>query len=1319
MNNYCDLLLACVVSQTNQINDGWNGDVVGDAHVQDLAASAYVTLGKDININLDRDPITNSQALSHMIAGSELYEGLIERIELHVTSNKDSEAEGTLRWAINQTQNNRGYYDIIFKTPENSKPNNQLGTGYWTIELKSPLPEITSSNIRINHSETKNIILTSKGKKNGWGNIKDANNSLMTIGDPRLLYADYLYNDNFEDIKASKNNIFTTPQVFMKNMNFTGHEVTGQSAGGGGLGAGGAIVIFDGIVDIKNSIFQNLSSTGGVGKTFGYEASGVGGNGDNNEKNFLGAYGVDVYRARDGWSGAPGGSPSFQVWSNNRHGPAWKFNDDPNKVLDQLTSRGGKGGEGFAVLNKNWVPAESNGKPGQSGKFGFGGANGGGGGAVGVYIKVQNGIVPVSYEEAVGKSSAGDGGDGGYLAGGGAGGGAGVSWEKGSNSNSGRGGDGYQSGGNGSRTSGWAGGTSGIGGAGAGVGGAIAILQKESRLGTSSIALNLDSVDFINTKSSSSLGDAVFMGGLANPGGNAVNELLGLGSNAKITFNNVKYAESHRDEPVAVVEANQKKNVVTHGITSKGSIHEVEASQFDIYDMYLDEISKHTDQQIPINKEQEDNPFHFAISSPYKDDVIKLRGTTIDLTKGSPEIVSIVYETPSSGEIGIYTDMSDKHNPFYKMWQKIVPDKSDIIQAEYEASLAADIFSMESLGEAGINLAKDLLMVNSLNNANTGEYGWGLGATTKFATFGAQMVFNHMQAEKNNAAAENKRLNDIDKNMKERNAMIEMLENNKNSQLSLIDTNFKRTAIEINNFVLGEDTLTLPFKEEYEPIVRPSGKDRVQIEASEKLEDNSPVIAYINIANMNEFSNEATARDEVEKLLNYNEILNAYQITPYNFKQNIINEIRPVIGGPTHDYFQTNHSELPQETKITIQANGGDDQLVGSTGYDILHGMSGNDIFTLGKNSIGVPADEIYGGSGIDTLIFTGDQKPFRFIAENSSCGRLNIYTLDDNLEKSPITIVDGIEAYEAFKGSYIDFSKLSMPCDSSKHSASFGAGSQFIGSNYSDNILLSFEDSVNFDGNADDRWDLASIIDGRGTNDQDRLTLNFSNHDESISLFGSQQAYQVFKRDQLIADVTNVEQLVMLGSKSNDNFIINDIKDSEYYIEAGDGDDLLDTSGSKAKHFLEGGDGSDSMIGGPGIDKFNGGKGDDILQGHDGEDTLKGAKGNDIIIGGKGSDVIDGGPGSDVYIGGSGGDFYLADLLSEGVDIIKDFNIRRDKILVKDIQNIKYEFIEWIDQEGSIMGSAIAIDGVEIIILEDIFVDQLDQSIFNDQIFG
>jgi T1SS-143 domain-containing protein len=63
------------------------------------------------------------------------------------------------------------------------------------------------------------------------------------------------------------------------------------------------------------------------------------------------------------------------------------------------------------------------------------------------------------------------------------------------------------------------------------------------------------------------------------------------------------------------------------------------------------------------------------------------------------------------------------------------------------------------------------------------------------------------------------------------------------------------------------------------------------------------------------------------------------------------------------------------------------------------------------------------------------------------------------------------------------------------------------------------------------------------------------------------------------------------------------------------------------------------------------------------GDDVISGGAGNDVIFGQEGNDVISGGAGNDVLYGGSGNDTFMFEALTDGLDIIKDFEIGQDNL--------------------------------------------------------
>ncbi|MGL4178696.1 MAG: M91 family zinc metallopeptidase [Dermatophilaceae bacterium] len=108
----------------------------------------------------------------------------------------------------------------------------------------------------------------------------------------------------------------------------------------------------------------------------------------------------------------------------------------------------------------------------------------------------------------------------------------------------------------------------------------------------------------------------------------------------------------------------------------------------------------------------------------------------------------------------------------------------------------------------------------------------------------------------------------------------------------------------------------------------------------------------------------------------------------------------------------------------------------------------------------------------------------------------------------------------------------------------------------------------------------------------------------------------------------------VLEGGDGSDRIIGNGGVDR---LESGGGDDLV--SGGSGIDYLHGGDGDDQMEGGHDGDNIYGGAGDDDLGGGSGLDDLNGGLGDDSVRGGGGNDVTAGGRGFDRLLGGSGDD--------------------------------------------------------------------------------
>ncbi|RJL11106.1 calcium-binding protein, partial [Paracoccus siganidrum] len=126
-------------------------------------------------------------------------------------------------------------------------------------------------------------------------------------------------------------------------------------------------------------------------------------------------------------------------------------------------------------------------------------------------------------------------------------------------------------------------------------------------------------------------------------------------------------------------------------------------------------------------------------------------------------------------------------------------------------------------------------------------------------------------------------------------------------------------------------------------------------------------------------------------------------------------------------------------------------------------------------------------------------------------------------------------------------------------------------------------------------------------------------------------------------AHFTVFERHFIQGTDGDDNLLGGACAED---IDGGDGDDNIDAGGGadvvrggRGNDHIIAGDGNDTVFGGDGDDVIFGGRGDDHLWGGAGDDRIFGQEGDDIIHGEAGDDLLDGGAGDDYLDGGTGND--------------------------------------------------------------------------------
>ena len=116
---------------------------------------------------------------------------------------------------------------------------------------------------------------------------------------------------------------------------------------------------------------------------------------------------------------------------------------------------------------------------------------------------------------------------------------------------------------------------------------------------------------------------------------------------------------------------------------------------------------------------------------------------------------------------------------------------------------------------------------------------------------------------------------------------------------------------------------------------------------------------------------------------------------------------------------------------------------------------------------------------------------------------------------------------------------------------------------------------------------------------------------------------------------------------------------DGDDWIQGGLGDDSI--WGSHGNDWIRG---DDDYTSEGGNDMLYGGPGHDLIFGHGGSDRLFGGADNDQLVGGEGDDLLRGSLGHDILTGNGGSDRFII-AVSEGTDIITDFEIELDSLVL------------------------------------------------------
>jgi Ca2+-binding RTX toxin-like protein len=342
-----------------------------------------------------------------------------------------------------------------------------------------------------------------------------------------------------------------------------------------------------------------------------------------------------------------------------------------------------------------------------------------------------------------------------------------------------------------------------------------------------------------------------------------------------------------------------------------------------------------------------------------------------------------------------------------------------------------------------------------------------------------------------------------------------------------------------------------------------------------------------------------------------------------------------VIGGSGGPYY------YPSSGNNTLDGGTGNDTLSAgiSTGNNLLSGGDGNDSFYLSPTSSNTaPSDlvtqTVDGGEDDDLLSVT-----YTLATE----GITTIFNATTNT---------GSIAGKTYQVDYKNIERLNIS-----------------GTDYNDNIVGGSGNDTLFAGYGNDTVD--------GSNGNDLLSVDYTNATVGITTtFNPTTNTGLITAGTNQVSYTNIEQLNILGTNSDDNIVGNSGNDTlstgsggNDTIDGGEGDDVLSVGYSNAavgitttfnpttnSGLITAGN---YQVSYQNIERLNilGTYYNDLIVGNSGNDTLSGGIGNDTIIGGAGNDVIAGENDNDTLTGGAGNDKFIYNNYGyDGTDIITDF---------------------------------------------------------------
>ena len=446
-----------------------------------------------------------------------------------------------------------------------------------------------------------------------------------------------------------------------------------------------------------------------------------------------------------------------------------------------------------------------------------------------------------------------------------------------------------------------------------------------------------------------------------------------------------------------------------------------------------------------------------------------------------------------------------------------------------------------------------------------------------------------------------------------------------------------RTVVEIKDFQVGIDTITLPslpanWAWQTDAGSFDDGQNFVSLSFKNGTNSSNEILRI-------GFDNESSENIKNERKLINNLLVKSNSGWSIG---KTIKKKTSVLGSSengtiVNDFlYISNDNENEDNETVRLSGFQGDDILIGRlNGNDLLRGGSGNDYIQPGRGE-----DTINGGSGYD---------------------RVDYYNLDDRITIDSSTFNANFRSIEGIVATQyndsIDLSSLEITNSDNEIaelvSIEGREGNDTLqGSNYADFLDggRGTDSMTGGEGNdvyiVDDPSDIVIENSNEGT-DKIESTIDFRlenlPHIENLTLTGFTTTPRVMFGTGNDAD--NILKVNDISSPGliNATFYGNGGRDEIFggagadFLDGGTGNDFLD--GGAGNDYLNGYTDNDELKGGAGNDSLDGSTGDDSLFGETGNDFLYGRAGNDSLYGGEGNDLFDSGVGDDSLEGGAGND--------------------------------------------------------------------------------